>query len=100
MERQDVGVVGVVLKDELVQLRPLTLGDADEWLAGEDDEQLRGFEFPRRATRDDVVGAIERWQGSWRSGGPVRQCGDCCRRRWDLRGRDSSWTCLSGLAVG
>lgn len=55
-----------------IQLRPLTLADAHEWLAGEDDELVRWFESPRRSTLEDVVRAIERWDESWRLGGPVR----------------------------
>jgi RimJ/RimL family protein N-acetyltransferase len=70
-------VDGVVLEDDVLRLRPLTLEDVDEWIAGEDDEQIRWFEFARPAHRDDVVQAIERWQGSWRSGGPVRQWAVC-----------------------
>jgi hypothetical protein len=46
--------------------------DALEWLAGEDDELARWFEFPRRSTLEDVVRAIERWNESWRRDGPVR----------------------------
>lgn len=72
-----------MLEDEAVVLRPLTLGDVHEWLAGEDDEQIRWFEFPRPASRDDVIAAIERWQESWRSGGPVRH--------WAVCQRSSNW---------
>jgi RimJ/RimL family protein N-acetyltransferase len=54
-------------------LRPLTLADADAWLAGEDDDMRRGFEFPRASTRADVVRAIEDWSESWRTGGVVRK---------------------------
>jgi hypothetical protein len=35
-------------------LRPLDLRDAEEWLAGEDDEQLRWFDSPRSSTLADV----------------------------------------------
>lgn len=76
----------VVLEDDAVVLRSLTLDDADEWLAGEDDEQIRWFEFPRPATHDDVVEAIERWQDSWRSGGPVRQWAVCLRSSGRIAG--------------
>ena len=38
--------------DDLIILRRLSLDDVDEWLAGEGDEQLRWFEFPRFAIRD------------------------------------------------
>ena len=65
--------------DDLIILRRLSLDDVDEWLAGEDDEQVRWFEFPRSAKRDDVERAIAAWQDSWRSGGGVRQWGVCLR---------------------
>jgi RimJ/RimL family protein N-acetyltransferase len=61
----------VIEKDGLV-LRPPRLADANEWLAGEDDEIARWFEFPRRSTIDDTTRAIERWRESWRTDGPVR----------------------------
>jgi RimJ/RimL family protein N-acetyltransferase len=64
----------VIIEDDsgTLRLRPPTLADAPEWLAGEDDELVRWFEFPRRSTQEDVLRAIERWSESWRSGGPVR----------------------------
>jgi RimJ/RimL family protein N-acetyltransferase len=46
---------GVVLNDEVVLLRPLSLADVDEWMAGEDNEQM----------------------ASWSVGGPVRQWAVC-----------------------
>lgn len=54
------------------RLRQPVLADTNEWLAGEDDELARWFEFPRRSTSEDVVRSIERWTASWRVGGPVR----------------------------
>ena len=63
----------MVIEGDGFVLRPLTLADADAWLAGEDDEIRRWFEFPRASTREDVVGAIESWTDSWRSGGQVRK---------------------------
>ncbi len=77
---------GVVLEGEAVRLRPLSLADVDEWMAGEDDEQIRWFEFPRPARREDVVRAIERWQESWISGGPVRQWAVCERSTGQIAG--------------
>jgi len=56
----------------MIRLRPPTIADANEWLAGEDDELVRWFEFPRRSTHEDVVRAIEAWADSWHAGGPVR----------------------------
>jgi RimJ/RimL family protein N-acetyltransferase len=60
-----------------VRLRPLTLADAPEWLAGEDDEIARWFEFPRRSTLQDVERAIRDWSESWRVSGPVRNWAVC-----------------------
>lgn len=65
--------------DDLITLRRLSLDDVDEWLAGEDDEQIRWFEFPRPATRLDVERAITAWKESWRTDGVVRQWGVCLR---------------------
>jgi RimJ/RimL family protein N-acetyltransferase len=74
------------LEDDLIRLRQLTLADVDEWLAGEDDEQIRGFEFPRPATRADVERAITAWQESWASAGPVRNWGVCLRATGAIAG--------------
>jgi RimJ/RimL family protein N-acetyltransferase len=76
----------VLPSDGVVVLRPLGLDDVDEWLAGEDDEQIRWFEFARPAVRDDVVHAIERWSGSWRALGPVRNWGVCDARTGRILG--------------
>lgn len=62
----------MVIDSGTLRLRPPTLADAREWLAGEDDEVVRWFEFPRRSTEEDVARAIERWSESWRDLGPVR----------------------------
>lgn len=66
-----------MLSDGAVSLRPLSLDDVDEWMAGEDEEQIRWFEFPGPAPRESVVRAIEAWTASWRTGGPVRQWAVC-----------------------
>lgn len=79
-------MAGVVLEDDILRLRPLNIGDVDEWMAGEDDEQIRWFEFPRPARRDDVIQAIERWHNSWLSGGPVRQWAICKRSTGRIAG--------------
>lgn len=63
------------LEDGVVRLRPLRPEDADAWLAGEDDEIRRWFQFPRASNRADVAGAIEAWRRSWREGGRVRHFG-------------------------
>src|SRR5688500_2847237 len=62
------------------------MDDVDEWLAGEDDEQVRWFEFPRPSRRDDVVRAVEGWQDSWKSAGPVRQWAVCERSSGRIAG--------------
>jgi ribosomal-protein-serine acetyltransferase len=62
----------VVIEKAGLVLRPPSPADAREWLAGEDDEMVRWFEFPRRSTLEDVERAIESWTESWRLGGPVR----------------------------
>jgi len=53
------------LTDGGLELRPLEEGDAAEWLAGEDDEQIRWFEAPRRADLSDVEAFISRCRESW-----------------------------------
>jgi hypothetical protein len=58
------------LTDGVVLLRPLCLDDLDEWTAGEDEQQIRWFEFPGPASRENVTQAIERWTHSWRISGP------------------------------
>jgi RimJ/RimL family protein N-acetyltransferase len=66
-----------VLRADGIVLRPLTLDDADEHLAGQDDVEIAAFEFPRASVIDDVVAAITAWQESWTQGGPVRNFGIC-----------------------
>jgi RimJ/RimL family protein N-acetyltransferase len=72
--------------DDLIILRRLSLDDVDEWLAGEDDQQIRWFEFPRPATRLEVSRAIAAWEESWQSDGPVRQWGACLRSSGAIAG--------------
>jgi RimJ/RimL family protein N-acetyltransferase len=72
--------------DDVVFLRRLSKDDVDAWLAGEDDEQLRWFEFPGPATRAQVEHAIAAWQESWTHEGPVRQWGVCLRASEELAG--------------
>jgi RimJ/RimL family protein N-acetyltransferase len=64
-----------VLTGEGLVLRPLTPADAVAHHAGEDDAQIEAFEFPGPAPIGNVVAAIERWQTSWATGGPVRNFG-------------------------
>jgi len=63
-------------------LKPLALDDAPEWLAGEDDEQLRWFQAPRPAQLSDVEQFIVSCQESWRSMDS--------HRHWAIRRVDSS----------
>jgi hypothetical protein len=75
-----------IIDDELVRLPPLDLGDVDEWMAGEDAEQIRWFDFPGSATRHDVIDAIRKWMQSRRTRGPVRHWAVCepeGPRDWD-----------------
>jgi RimJ/RimL family protein N-acetyltransferase len=64
-----------VLRADGIVLRPLTLDDAAEHLAGQDGAEIAAFEFPRASVIDDVVAAITRWQESWAQSGPVRNFG-------------------------
>jgi RimJ/RimL family protein N-acetyltransferase len=72
-----VANVGIELTDGVVRLRPLNLDDVEEWMAGEDGEQIRWFEFPGPAARRNVIEAIERWRQSWLTTGPVRNWAVC-----------------------
>jgi RimJ/RimL family protein N-acetyltransferase len=62
----------MLIESDTLRLRPPTAADAPAWLAGEDHEVARWFEYPRRSTLADVARAIERWNESWQSAGPVR----------------------------
>jgi RimJ/RimL family protein N-acetyltransferase len=69
--------VAVLLSDDVVVLRPLTPDDVDEWMSGEDTEQIHWFEFPEPAPRPNVERAISDWVQSWRVGGPIRHWAIC-----------------------
>jgi RimJ/RimL family protein N-acetyltransferase len=69
------------LTDGNIELRPLDAEDAAEWLAGEDDEQIRWFEAPRRANLSDVNEFISRCRDSWKTMGD--------HRHWAIRWVDS-----------
>lgn len=79
-------MVGVILEDDAIRLRPVGLADVDEWMAGEDEEQIRWFEFPGPASREDVERAVNAWMDSWRSGGPVRHWAICDRELGRIAG--------------
>jgi RimJ/RimL family protein N-acetyltransferase len=74
-------VFGTELTGEGTRLRPVVLSEAEEWLAGEDDEQVRWFEAPGKATITNVTHAINQWQTSWKDLGPIRH--------WGIRPLDS-----------
>jgi RimJ/RimL family protein N-acetyltransferase/predicted GNAT family acetyltransferase len=65
----------VVLRGDGIFLRPLRQADATTHHAGEDDVQLRGFEFPGPASLARVEAAIAEWRWSWAARGPVRNFG-------------------------
>ena len=65
----------VVLRGDGIFLRPLRQADATAHHAGEDDAQLRGFEFPGPASLARVEAAIAEWRWSWAASGPVRNFG-------------------------
>jgi RimJ/RimL family protein N-acetyltransferase len=71
------GAVAVLLSDDVVVLRPLTLDDVDEWMAAEDTEHVRGSESEGPAPRGNVERAIADWAEAWRTGGPVRHWAIC-----------------------
>jgi RimJ/RimL family protein N-acetyltransferase len=70
-ERHDVDVA-VLLSDDVVVLRQLVPDDVDDWMAGDDAEQVHWFEFPGPAPRGDVERAIGAWSESWPLDGPIR----------------------------
>jgi ribosomal-protein-alanine N-acetyltransferase len=74
-------VYGTILTGESIRLQPVVLEEAEEWLAGDDEEAVRGFEAPGPATLSNVVRAINEWQSSWEVLGGVRQ--------WGIRPRES-----------
>ncbi|HEV8491957.1 MAG TPA: GNAT family protein [Candidatus Angelobacter sp.] len=70
------------LTDGIIFLRPLTVEDAAEHLAGEDEEMTR-WVSGGRSTLSNVEAFIRSNQESWRSGGPRRTFGifDCASHR-------------------
>ncbi|HEY5439576.1 MAG TPA: GNAT family N-acetyltransferase [Acidimicrobiales bacterium] len=70
-----------VLTEGDLELRPLELVDAAQWLAGEDDEQIRWFEAAGPAELSDVEAFIRRCRESWKTMGD--------HRYWAIRRIDS-----------
>lgn len=81
---------GPVLVGASIRLQPVVLDEADEWLAGDDEEQTRWFEAPRKAALSDVVRAINEWQTSWNELGVIRH--------WGVRPMESD-TLLGGVEL-
>ena len=71
------------LTDGVLILSPLSVIDAPEWLAGEDEEQRRWFEAPRPSQLSDIGEFIASCQDSWRTMGD--------HRHWGIRRVDSSF---------
>lgn len=79
-----------IVTDGVVMLKPLVTDDAPEWLAGEDEEQLRWFQAPRPSQLSDVQQFVTSCQESWRSLGS--------HRHWAIR-RVDSLVLLGGVDV-
>lgn len=60
------------LSDDVVLLRPIALSDIESYVARQDDEMARRFEWSGPASVEDVRGGVSRWVESWRSGGSER----------------------------
>jgi RimJ/RimL family protein N-acetyltransferase/ribosomal protein S18 acetylase RimI-like enzyme len=73
--REELVWADVIRRGGGIELRPLRSTDAAAHLAGEDEEQLRGFEFPHGATLARVRDAIAEWRRSWATRGAVRNFG-------------------------
>jgi RimJ/RimL family protein N-acetyltransferase len=58
------------LTDGVIVLDPHTLADAEAHWAGEDAEMMRRFDALRRATLDEIKGAMQRWIDFRAAGGP------------------------------
>jgi RimJ/RimL family protein N-acetyltransferase len=83
-------VANQIVTDGVVVLIPLATDDAPEWLAGEDEEQLRWFQAPRPSQLSDVQQFVTSCQESWRSLGS--------HRHWAIR-RVDSLVLLGGVDV-
>jgi RimJ/RimL family protein N-acetyltransferase len=70
------------LTDGVILLRPLTIEDAVDHLAGEDEEMAKWLSGGR-STLADVEKAILNWQQNWQTRGPRRAFGvfDCATDR-------------------
>lgn len=64
----------VEFTDGIVTLRPLSLGDASDHLAGDDEENVRWLSGAV-SNIDTVTAWILRNQASWKSDGPIRNFG-------------------------
>src|ERR1700739_598163 len=59
-----------LLSDGVIILDGYGMADAEAHLLGEDDEMLRRFEAPHRATLATTQAAIRRWMDARAGGGP------------------------------
>ncbi|HEX7758259.1 MAG TPA: GNAT family protein [Caulobacteraceae bacterium] len=59
------------LTDGVVLLDGHTVEDAEAHLAGEDEEMMRRFDSPRRATFQEAKAAMQRWIDARAAGGPM-----------------------------
>lgn len=64
-----------VLDDGTVVLRVLRPEDVTAWKQGEDAEQIRWFQAPGPAPRENIAAAIDAWRASWRTDDAVRHWG-------------------------
>jgi RimJ/RimL family protein N-acetyltransferase len=81
---------GHTLTDGVVILAPLTAEDATEWLAGQDEEQVRWFELARQEQLSDAQCFISERMESWRT---MEN-----HRHWGIQFVDSR-TLLGGVEV-
>ncbi len=78
--------MAVLLSDDVVFLRQLVPADVDEWMAGDDAEEVHWLEFSGPAPRGDVERAIVAWSESWPLDGPVRHWAICVQETGRLVG--------------
>lgn len=57
-----------VLTDGVIVLDSHTAADAEAHWAGEDNEMIRRFEAPYKASVEHIRGVIQRWREAWASG--------------------------------
>jgi RimJ/RimL family protein N-acetyltransferase len=78
--------MAVLLSDDVVVLRQLVPDDVDDWMAGDDAEEVHWFEFPGPTPRRDVERSIATWSESQPIDGPVRHWAICVQEAGGLVG--------------